>query len=82
MPEDRSSFVVREWLAENGFGKAEDVVRGIHMFREGGKGFGKDLRDIAEEHKKEVDAVKKIYSDVLGTCFLWEDVCITDPVVV
>lgn len=36
------------------------------MFREGGKGFGKDLRDIAEEHKKEVDAVSKIYSDVLG----------------
>lgn len=37
------------------------------MFREGGKGFGKDFRDIAEEHKKEVDAVKKIYTDVLGT---------------
>jgi hypothetical protein len=38
------------------------------MFREGGKGFGRELRDIADEHKKEVDAVSRIYSEVLGMC--------------
>ena len=66
VPEDRASFILRDWIAENGFGKAESVVKGIHMFREGGKGFGKEFRDIAEEHKRQVDAVSKIYSEVLG----------------
>lgn len=66
MPEDRASFTLRDWIAENGFGAPERVVKGIHMFREGGKGFGKDFRDIAEEHKREVEAVKKIYGEVLG----------------
>lgn len=68
VPEDRASFILRDWIAENGYGKPEGVVKGIHMFREGGKGFGKDFRDIAEEHKREVEAVGKIYSEVLGTC--------------
>jgi hypothetical protein len=40
------------------------------MFREGGKGFGVELRDVAEEHQKEVDAVKKIHTDVLGMCLV------------
>ncbi|KAJ9101182.1 hypothetical protein QFC21_003401 [Naganishia friedmannii] len=66
IPEDRSSFILRDWLSENGFGDPADAVRGLHMFREGGKGFGRDLRDIADEHKTEVEAVRKIYSEVLG----------------
>lgn len=68
VPDDRSSFILRDWLSENGFGNPAEAVRGIHMFREGGKGFGKELRDIADEHKKEVDAVSRIYSEVLGMC--------------
>jgi hypothetical protein len=66
VPEDRADFILRDWIAENGFGAPEKVVKGIHMFREGGKGFGKDFREIAEEHKREVEAVGKIYSEVLG----------------
>lgn len=37
------------------------------MFREGGKGFGRGFREVADEHRNEVDAVRKIYSEVLGT---------------
>lgn len=49
------------------------------MFREGGKGFGIGLRDIAEEHKKEVDAVKKIYAGVLGMSSACKsEVCYTE----
>lgn len=66
VPEDRASFILREWIAENGFGKPEGVVKGIHMFREGGKGFGREFRDISEEYKREVEAVGKIYTEVLG----------------
>lgn len=40
------------------------------MFREGGKGFGKDLKELgkekAEEANREKDVVRKIYEDVLG----------------
>ncbi|KAJ9110650.1 hypothetical protein QFC19_001479 [Naganishia cerealis] len=63
---DRSSFILRDWLAENGFAQPEHAIRGIHMFREGGKGFGRDLRDIGDEYKNEVDVVRKIYAEVLG----------------
>lgn len=46
------------------------------MFREGGKGFGVELRDVAEEYQQEVDAVRKIYTDVLGMYFAHEaDLC-------
>ncbi|KAJ9118715.1 hypothetical protein QFC22_003936 [Naganishia vaughanmartiniae] len=67
VPKDRSNFILRDWLSENGFGNPADAVKGIHMFREGGKGFGRDFREIANEHKNEVEAVRKIYTEVLGT---------------
>lgn len=68
-PEVRFGFDVRSWLAENGFEDPSESIKALHMFREGGKGFGRDLKELgkeAAEANKEKEVVAKIYRDTLG----------------
>jgi hypothetical protein len=53
-------------MSENGYEAAEQSVAAVHMFREGGKGWGSELKESSEEAKKEMEVVDGIYKETLG----------------
>jgi large subunit ribosomal protein L35 len=70
-PQDRSTFNLREWMIENNFSTSPsdaNSVKGIFMFREGGKGFGQNVgyKRTSKEWKEEERVVDGVWKEVWG----------------